>query len=1021
MQHKFLKLAGVKTEKEFYKKFPSEEAFFKAFPEAMPTVDEFGDGGSIHIKPSKVGTLHTALGVPQGEKIPASKLTIHEGDSSALKKKKQFAINARKWEHEEGGTIKPIDYKCGGKMTGKKAAWGAALGTDQFVGGPDPVNPFPQGFKTTPLVDAQGTPMRPPISGGTVGSGISGGGSAGTQPGLTPITGGVTNGSARGATPISGGISSGVAVGAPPMSGGVSNSEAVKPGQKPPQVKMPEGKGAEGSGGQAALMGLMAVSALMPKEKIRRRYVRPEDMESYNPNTYGTGSQAISEYGNTLKGKKKKAFWGAVIGAVAGKAQAHEAESKKNLFNNVQEGLAPLMMVSDKAQQEANRLDNLYLSGGVQNMQNLQQSQQQFLPNQQAQYMENGGEILGQGGELQTGKGGHTELKSYNPYDGGTFQFNGASHDDGGIEIDYKGQSAEVEGQETAFKDQEGDLKIMGNLKNPLTGRKYKDDLKKIANKEQKAQKLIDKGTMLINAANPDDSIEALAFNSGRAMTIGGLIRQKQLAQSKQHLGNMQEAHLEIANEKKQSPEKAFAEKGATLSDPEPKKKWAYKDTNIGKLDPKIREFADMLAAKGIGGYSGARGGYREGSKTTSGRKSRHSRNEALDLIPIDGQASYNKILNDPELVNYLMTNGLTVIDEYAPDVAKKTGATAGHLHVGKDKGTTTADKFRKDVMSLYPNKYNTKINDKYVEPAFNQGVGDAGTENHSTFINKPYTIPNVHFTPKLTDIQTVQGDGTPLEFNQPAPLDKPSNARGISPMQFLGEGYALATNREEPVRAQLYTPELYSPYQVSFQDRLNENQATFNAVEKQVAYDPTSLATLAGQKYQANSAVLADEFRTNQGIANDIINKNVSLLNDAEMKNLGILDQQFVRQSQARSNTRRINQDALSSVSSKILQKEANNNMLRVYENMYPNYAFNKKTGKAEFYGAKPDEAIDWSGVQPLTAGQPTKTVVKTSPTGQKTTTDTFEPFNRELEPWKIAPKKATTTSGSIFKMFRN
>lgn len=34
MTHPFLKLAGVKDEKEFYKKYKSEDAFFSAFPEA---------------------------------------------------------------------------------------------------------------------------------------------------------------------------------------------------------------------------------------------------------------------------------------------------------------------------------------------------------------------------------------------------------------------------------------------------------------------------------------------------------------------------------------------------------------------------------------------------------------------------------------------------------------------------------------------------------------------------------------------------------------------------------------------------------------------------------------------------------------------------------------------------------------------------------------------------------------------------------------------------------------------------
>ena len=51
----------------------------------------------IKIKPSKVGTLHTALGIPQGKKIPASKLKTQPGDSPALRKKKNFARNARKW------------------------------------------------------------------------------------------------------------------------------------------------------------------------------------------------------------------------------------------------------------------------------------------------------------------------------------------------------------------------------------------------------------------------------------------------------------------------------------------------------------------------------------------------------------------------------------------------------------------------------------------------------------------------------------------------------------------------------------------------------------------------------------------------------------------------------------------------------------------------------------------------------------------------------------------------------------
>jgi len=62
----------------------------------------------INIKSAKVGSLHTALGVKQGNKIPASKLKIKSTDSPALKKKKQFAINAKKWKHDDGGFISGV-------------------------------------------------------------------------------------------------------------------------------------------------------------------------------------------------------------------------------------------------------------------------------------------------------------------------------------------------------------------------------------------------------------------------------------------------------------------------------------------------------------------------------------------------------------------------------------------------------------------------------------------------------------------------------------------------------------------------------------------------------------------------------------------------------------------------------------------------------------------------------------------------------------------------------------------------
>ena len=52
----------------------------------------------IYIKPSKRGSLRKALKVKKGKNIPASKLKIKKSDSKAMKKKKVFAKNARKWK-----------------------------------------------------------------------------------------------------------------------------------------------------------------------------------------------------------------------------------------------------------------------------------------------------------------------------------------------------------------------------------------------------------------------------------------------------------------------------------------------------------------------------------------------------------------------------------------------------------------------------------------------------------------------------------------------------------------------------------------------------------------------------------------------------------------------------------------------------------------------------------------------------------------------------------------------------------
>ena len=59
------------------------------------TVD-LGKKGSFKERP---GALHEKLGIPLGEKIPASRLESHPGDSSELKHEKASAKGFRSMKH----------------------------------------------------------------------------------------------------------------------------------------------------------------------------------------------------------------------------------------------------------------------------------------------------------------------------------------------------------------------------------------------------------------------------------------------------------------------------------------------------------------------------------------------------------------------------------------------------------------------------------------------------------------------------------------------------------------------------------------------------------------------------------------------------------------------------------------------------------------------------------------------------------------------------------------------------------
>lgn len=539
------------------------------------------------------------------------------------------------------------------------------------------------------------------------------------------------------------------------------------------------------------------------------------------------------------------------------------------------------------------------------------------------------------GGQVQTMWGGAMSKVSDNPHDGGTIQFNGPSHDNGGIGMHYNGNPVEVEGGETAAKDSQGNLNIFGNMYLPGTRTKFKAVSKEIADKERSYDRIKTKGASLVNSSNPANKYEQLTFNAGRVMMEGGDLGHQDLAMKKEKLSSLQKAMLDTADEfgidahhMSQGRVKK-AKYGASV-----KKKVAAEGDVVApdQQDPNDPKRADRNKNPGNIKY----GKWAKEHGATGQDK------DGFAIFPDvnTGLSAMKGLLKSPEYRNLNVRDAIDKWTGRAPyrhdlgDIEKK--AVKDLTPEEFEKTITTMRTGEGTRYGLVPAKVTPPAPPQVKPPDFN-----------------PYGLPPVQpFTPEK--VPTPVG-ATPPEDNLQYVPDReplPTNAESLHMNEVLGEIYAAATNRQVPVVAQKYVPEQFVPYQMSFQDRLNLNQNSFAAAARQVTNNPTALATLAAQKYAADSAVKADEFRTNQAISQDVTNKNIALENDAQLKNLGIVDQQYVRQSTAASKTREMNQMILNSLSSKFAQNEYENKRLKAYENLY-DYRFvpNKQGGETATY----------------------------------------------------------------------
>jgi hypothetical protein len=482
--------------------------------------------------------------------------------------------------------------------------------------------------------------------------------------------------------------------------------------------------------------------------------------------------------------------------------------------------------------------------------------------------MEQGGQMA-MGGDLEILEGGKAETISYNPFlpDGGeTVMFKGRSHDNGGIPINFGENGVEVEGGEPAVKlengGEESNMVVFGNMKidkniadlmgdSKAKGKKFKHYVADIAKNDAKQLKRIDKATEMINSADNNSTAGHLTLLTGALMKKGAESYQKINADKIKEAGIVQNAILDTASQ--------LGVKSDKLAE--------------GKLE---KEYDKRMMAK-------------------HGKKLKKAQNGEYEYF-------------DPKN-NYL-------------EEEINTSQNTGGVMSGYDQNMNYFDQSGNlvDQSGDLPG---------VVEIA---GVGGDGGEGGG-------------FGQALKSLGSTLGKGLekygPTLLSNLAPFLRPSNAREeLSPDQLYPEYFALATNQLEPVQAQTFQPMLDTPMDISLNDQLNAIDSQSRAAIRAAGQNPAAQAMIMAQSLEAKNKVLGEQTRINAANKMQTYDKNRAMLNDAQLKNLQILDNQYVNQAKARSNTREQAFNALSSIAAKTAQQRAANRQLAVMENMY-NFRF--------------------------------------------------------------------------------
>jgi hypothetical protein len=469
------------------------------------------------------------------------------------------------------------------------------------------------------------------------------------------------------------------------------------------------------------------------------------------------------------------------------------------------------------------------------------------------QTYENGGGIksYGLGGELETHWGGGAETMSYNPYlpgSGETVMFRGKSHEEyspngeTGIGVTYGGNPVEVERGEPMVELEEGGTVdpqtgevqksgvVFGNLKIP---NQYIDMLgdknakgKKFKNYVADLSRTEEKQNKLIEKTTKD-------LNDFTPLTSFDKLKMSSLE------ANMMGANMKLKSlaDKKinaaslQNAINDTAEENGLVAD------------SLAKGKIQIDKEAMKQQAKYGGNFPKAQGG------------EKLSKKDYDYLIDLYEQADKQK--RGPIVEKFQRE-----FSRLAPEKAKSVLAQFPVTNYGKSKGLK-----KDDVTSNFDQIFGKRT--EAYRAALREPEVDIMPLTPKGFTNQEIkTEPIINTQTNTAEVEEKPFNNNWMSIlNAAIPYLRPTDQESLDMEQLYPEYYAMSSNQLEPVPAQGYQPELGVPYDISLQDQLNANQSDYRAMQRMTGYNPAAQANLNAQKYQANQQVLGNQFRANQEI----------------------------------------------------------------------------------------------------------------------------------------------------------